>query len=116
MARKLAFTQRQLSRIVVLWAKYQPFKKLVRVPEEVPSHQAPSTCAYYDSLTDVITGFNETDLVKLCSGGGLENSVRTSENILSQSLKDVMKDDMTLSVGALSIQLDFNLQFGRVNN
>ena len=54
--------------------------------------------------------------MKLCSGGGLENSVRTSENILSQSLKDVMKDDMTLSVGALSIQLDFNLQFGRVNN
>ena len=54
--------------------------------------------------------------MKPCSGGGLENSVRTSENILSQSLKDVMKDDMTLSVGALSIQLDFNLQFRRVNN
>ena len=99
----------------MLWAKYQPFKKLVRVPEEVPSHQAPSTCAYYDSLTDVITGFNETDLVKLCSAV-VEDWKIQSELQRSSSLKDVIKDDMTLSLGALSIQLDFNLQFRRVNN
>ena len=82
MARKLAFTQRQLSRIVVLLAKYQPLKKvgrefqkefhLAKHPQLVPS------------LTDVIPRSHKTDLVKPCSGGGLENSVRTSENILCQ--------------------------------
>ena len=83
MARKLAFTQRQLSRIVVLWAKYQSFIKirrefqkeshLVKHPQLVPSLYAFRTA---------IARFNKTASAKPSSGGGSDKSVSNPENIL----------------------------------
>ena len=105
MARKLAFTQRQLSRIVLLWAKYQSYTK-VRREFQKEFHVAkyprlvPSLCAFRSA----IARFNETASAKPSSGGGSNKSVRTVENILR--VKNAIEEDMTLSVRALSLQLD----------
>ena len=107
MARKSPFTNRQLSRIVVLWAQHQSLAKVRReFAKEFHLAKHPRLVPSMTVFRNTITRFNETASAKPNSGGGSKMSVRTPQNILR--VKDAIDEDKTLSVRALSLQLDID--------
>ena len=107
MARKSPFTNRQLSRIVVLWAQHQSLTKVRReFAKEFHLAKHPRLVPSMTVFRNTITRFNETASAKPNSGGGSKMSVRTPQNILR--VKDAIDEDKTLSVRALSLQLDID--------
>ena len=97
MARKSPFTNRQLSRIVVLWAQHQSLAKVRReFAKEFHLAKHPRLVPSMTVFRNTITRFNETASAKPNSGGGSKMSVRTPQNILR--VKDAIDEDKTLSV------------------
>ena len=108
MPHKTPFTNRQLSRIVMLWGQPQSLMKARRESfRRIQSHQVSSLCSYsLSAFRRTITRFIETASAKPSVGKESEKSLGTLQSILWA--KDVIEADKTLSVRARSLQLDIN--------